>query len=109
MDPNPWAEKYDEHDETVRRRDVERELYLQDLRDLLALGSGAGRRVVKAWLGRLGLFGLVWRRGVDIQNTSSRHDAALEIYRDLCLADRAAAGELFSLALAEDRPAGSGR
>ena len=69
-----------EADDIQKRAERDRLVFLEDVKDVIQ--TPHGKRVIWAWLDRLGYFGPIWRRGADIHMTSARHDAAREIFID---------------------------
>ena len=71
--------------------------YQEDLREMLKLPGS--KRVLAGWLSRLGVGRTVWRKGAEVNWTTARLDAGMEIFRDIRTAELQAAHEIFDLAL----------
>lgn len=83
----------DEEMDRGERAKLALDQYKEDIRRLMQMVEF--KRVINHWLRRMGLFSAIWRKGADVHNSSSRHDAALEIYRDLVNSDESGAEALY--------------
>ena len=72
-------------------REAEAHRYFEDLREITRLESGAGKRVLRRFLERLGMFSRIFTGNSRTFYLAARVEAAQEIFEDLTMADPAGA------------------
>ena len=83
------TEEYETRDDDEKRRQAEARQYFDDLREVLRLESGAGKRVFRKLLERLGLFSRIFTGNSRTFYLAARVEAAQEVFQDLTMADPA--------------------
>lgn len=79
------------------RRQAEAQQYLADLRKVLDIDDGAGVRVIRAWLVRMGgIFQDVYTGNATTYYNVGRSETAQKIFKDIIAVDPVKAFEIFA-------------